>query len=135
MVSLKELYYTVAGVVKGICDKTYYRDRPKSVDEKIGSYLVVSFPSAIVNRELDPRGGYADYTTTLFLEVYVRDKQSAANLNAPDIKTMDEKVRAVMEKLPLSTDGMLVTRPEVVMDGNDESGFHVTLIRAKVRTK
>lgn len=135
MVSLKNLYYTVAGVVKDLCDKTYYRDRPKSVDKKVNSYLVISFPSRIVNNEQDPRGSYRDYTTTLLIEVYVRDKASASNPGAIDLKTMDEKVSAVLEKFPLSTDGMLVTRAEVVMDDNDDSGFHVTLIRAKVRTK
>lgn len=135
MVSLKAMYYAVAATVKGVCERTYYRDRPKSVEAKVSSYLVISFPSAVVNRELDPRGTYNDYSTTLLLEVYVRDQQSASNPTAIDLKAMDEKVSAVLRRFPIDSDVLLATRPEIVMDDDDDSGFHVTLIRARVRTK
>lgn len=135
MVSIKDLYYDVAEVVKGICDKTYYMDRPTSVDTKIDSYLVISLPSTIANQELDPRGGYHDYTTTLLLEVYVRDKMSSSNPVGIDLKAMDEKVGKVVNLIPFDTDNIHVTQPEVVMQDNDQSGFHVTLIRARLRTK
>lgn len=135
MVSIKDLYYDVAKAVKGVCDKTYYQDRPTSVDTKINSYLVIALTSNIVNQELDPRGGYHDYTTTLLLEVYVRDKMSASNPVGIDLKAMDEKVGKVMDLFPINGDSIYVTQPEVVMQDNDNSGFHVTLIRARLRTK
>lgn len=135
MVSIKDLYYDVAAVVKGICDKTYYMDRPTSVDTKINSYLVISLPSTIANQELDPRGGYRDYTTTLLLEVYVRDKMSSSNPVGIDLKAMDEKVGKVTALFPMDCEHVYVTQPEVVMQDNDQSGFHVTLIRARLRTK
>lgn len=135
MVSLKTLFYDIAGKVKDVCDKTYYMDRPTSVDTKINSYLVISLPSAIVNQELDPRGGYHDYATTLLLEVYVRDKMSASNPIGIDLKTMDEKVGKVISLVPMDCEHCFITRPEVVMQDSDDSGFHVTLIRARLRTK
>lgn len=135
MVSIKNLYYDVAAVVKGVCDKTYYVDRPTSVDGQVNSYLVISLPSAIVNQELDPRGGYRDYTTTLLLEVYVRDKMSASNPIGIDLKTTDGKVEKITSLFPMDCEHCFVTRPEVVMQDNDDSGFHVTLIRARLRTK
>lgn len=135
MVSIKTLYYDIAKSVKGICDKTYYRDRPTSVVERINSYLVISLPSNIVNNEIDPSGAYNDYTTTVLLEVYVRDKMSASNPVEMNIKVMDEKVGKTLAAFPINTGNIFVTRPEIVMQENDGSGFHVTLIRARLSTK
>lgn len=135
MVSLKTLFYDIAGKVKDVCDKTYYQDRPTSVDRKINSYLVISMPSSIVNQELNPNGEYNDYTTTVLLEVYVRDKMSSQNPVGVDIKLMDEKVMKILSLFPINTDKNYVTQPQIVIQDNDGSGFHVTLIRAKLRTK
>lgn len=135
MIRVKTIYYDIAGVVKNICDKTYYQDRPTAIDSKIGSYLVISLPSDIKNNELNPSGEYNDYSTTVLLEVYVRDKMSAQNPVGIDLKTMDEKVNAVMTSFPINTLNIQVTRPEIAMQSNDDSGFHITLIRAKLRTK
>lgn len=135
MVNVKNLYYSVSGAIKGICDKTYYQDRPSSVDERIESYAVVSLPSAIVNNEMDPGGAYRDYTTTVLIEVYVRDAMSASNPIGINLKVMEEKVQEVLKKFPIDTDVAFVSRPELVMQENDGTGFHVTLIRARLRTK
>lgn len=135
MVIIKQLYYGIASVVKGICDKTYYQDRPSSVDERLGSYLVISFPSAIVNNELSPDGSYNDYTTTVLLEVYVRDKMCASNPTGIDLAAMETKLSALLKSFPIDDKHFYVTRPELVMQSNDNSGFHVAVIRAKLRTK
>lgn len=135
MVSLKTLFYGISGAAKGVCDKTYYQDRPTSIDQRVNSYLVISMPSSIVNQELNPNGEYNDYTTTVLLEVYVRDQMSAKNPVGVDLRLMDEKVTKVLSLFPISTDKIFVTRPEIVMQDNDDSGFHVTLIRARLRTK
>ncbi len=134
MVSIKDLYYGVAGMVKGVCDKTYYQDRPTSVEGKVDSYLVISLPSALVNRELDPSGAYGLHTT-LLLEVYTRDRVSASNPVAVNIPLMDEKVKAVLSLFPMDTKSFLAARPEVVMQTGDSTGFHMTLIRARLTTK
>ena len=135
MMSVKDMYYSLAGAVKGICDKTYYQDRPTSIDERIDSYAVISLPSAIVNNELDPSGSYNDFTTTVLLEVFVRDNMSACNPIGINLKVMEEKVQKIVKIFPIDTDTIFVTRPEIVMQDNDGSGFHVTLIRARLRTK
>lgn len=135
MVSLKTLFYDIAGKVKDVCDETYYQDRPASVDKRINSYLVISMPSSIVNQEINPNGEYNDYTTTVLLEVYVRDKMSSHNPVGVDLKLMDEKVTKVLSVFPINTDKIFVTQPQIVMQDNDDSGFHVTLIRARLRTR
>lgn len=135
MISIKVLRDEITGALQGICDKIYKQDRPTSVAKRLNSYLVVSFPSAIVNREIDPRGAYNDFTTTLLIEVYVRDKMSASNPIAIDEDSMDDKVTKVLGRFPIDTEHLLATRPEEALEDNDDSGFHVTLIRARLRTK
>lgn len=134
MISTGTIRNDVMKSLRGICDEIH-RDRPTSVAKRLSSYIVVSLPSDIVNEELDPRGTYNDFTTTLLVEVYVRDKMSASNPVAIDEGLMDEKVAKVLERFPIDTDHIFATRPTVALQDNDGSGFHVTLIRARVRTK
>lgn len=135
MVSIKTLYFDVGNAVKGICTKTYPRSRPKAVKDRPDSYIVVSFPSSIFNEEMNDDGVYNDFTTTVQIEVYVKDKTSANNLNTFDIYSVDEKVDAVMEKFPISTDNIKVTNPRITMQSDDGDGFSVTIIQGQLRTK
>ena len=135
MVSIKDLYFDIGNAMKGVCDKVYARNRPKSVDERIGSYIVVYFPSSIYNNEINSEGSYNDYTTTAQIEIYVRDKVSAKNPNTFDVAAVDEKVRAVLEKFPISTDNILVSNPRVTLQTDDGDGFSVTIIQGRLRTK
>lgn len=135
MVSIKSLYYDMGNAVKGICDKVYARNRPKSVDDRPNSYIVVYFPSPIFNNEIDDDGCYNDYTTTAQIEIYVRDNVQAKNPNTFDVSTVDEKVQAVMEKFPISTDNILVTKPRITLQTDDGDGFSVIIIQGRLRTK
>lgn len=135
MVSLKTLYYGIAKAVNGICDKGYYQDRPSSVTDRPNSYIVISLPSAIYNNELGERGEYNDFSTSVVLEVYVRDLASASNPNSLDVKTMDEKVNAVLALFPINTKDLKITEPRITLQTSDKSGFHVTFIQGILRTK
>lgn len=135
MVSLKTLYYGIAKAVSGICDNGYYQDRPASVTDKLNSYIVVNLPSAVYNNELGERGEYNDFSTTVVLEVYVRDLVSASNPNGMDIKKMDEKVDAVLKLFPINTKDFKINKPQITLQTSDKSGFHVTFIQAQLNTK
>lgn len=135
MVSLKTLYYGIARVVNGICDKGYYQDRPASVMDRPNSYIVISLPSAVYNNELSEAGEYNDFSTSVLLEVYVRDLVSANNPNSMDIKTMDEKVDAILKLFPINTKDFKITKPQITFQTSDKSGFHVTFIQGQLRTK
>lgn len=135
MVSLKQLYYGIAKAVNGICEKGYYQDRPTSVDENINSYIVIVFPSSIRNQEIDYKGTFNAYETTLFLEIYVRDKMSASNPVELDLRTMDDKVQKVMGLFPIDSKEFYASQPELTIQSNDGSGFHISLIRARLQTK
>lgn len=135
MVSLKTLYYGIAKAVNGICDKGYYQDRPASVTDRPDSYIVISLPSAVYNNELGERGEYNDFSTSIILEIYVRDIVSASNPNSMDIKKMDEKVNAVLKLFPINTIEFKINNPQITLQTSDKSGFHVTFIQGQLRTK
>lgn len=132
---IKTLYYDIGKVVQGICDRVYPRNRPKAVDSKISSYIVVCFPSTIYNNEINDDGSYNDYSTTAQIEIYVRDSVSPSNPNGFDVSAVDEKVKEVMSRFPISTDNILVTKPRITMQSNDGAGFSVTIIQGRLRTK
>ena len=71
---IKELYQGLWNAVDGICDKRYLKDRPKSVpvSERPDSYIVISLPYSIYNNEISDTGVYNDFTTTVQIEIFVR---------------------------------------------------------------
>lgn len=135
MVSIKTLYFDVGNAMKGICDKLYSRSRPKAVDTKINSYIVVYFPSSICNNEMNSSGVYNDFTTTAQIELYVRDKASARNPNTFDVSSVDEKVQEIMDRFPISTKNLIVSNPRITLQTDDGAGFSVTIIQGRLRTK
>lgn len=135
MISIKTLYFDVGNAVNGICDRVYARNRPKAVEDRPDSYIVVFFPSGIYNNEMNDDGSYNDYTTVAQIEVYVRDKSSSKNPNNFNVSKVDEKVRAVLEKFPISTENILVINPQITLQTDDGDGFSVTIIQGKLRTK
>lgn len=135
MVDIKQIYFDLGNAVNGICDKVYPRNRPKAVDTKIGSYIVVSTPYAIRNNEMNYDGSYNDYTTTVQIEVYVRDKASSANPNGFNPSEMSDKVKAILERFPISTDNIIVAKPNIAIQSDDGDGFSVTIIQGNLRTK
>ena len=135
MISIKTLYFDVGNAMKGVCDMVFPRNRPKAVDKKINSYIVVFFPSSIYNNEMNSDGAYNDYSTTLQIEVYVKDKASSDNPNTLDVSKVDDKVKSVMDRFPISTKNIIVTNPMITMQTDDGDGYSVTIIQGRLRTK
>lgn len=135
MISIKTLYYDVGNAVKGVCDRVYAHDRPKAVSDRPGSYIVVVFPSVILNNEMNSEGTFNDYTTTAQIEIYVRNKVSAKNPGAFDVSAMNDKVSAVLKRFPIATKNLTVTMPRVTLQADDGDGFSVTIVQGKLRTR
>lgn len=121
--------------VKGICDKVFLLDRPESTSDELNSFIVISLPSAIRNNEMDDAGESDDYSTTAWFEVYVRDKVSSKNINAVDINIISEKVQKVKALFPINAEHCVIYDPDELMTDSDGKQFHLTYIRAKIRTK
>ena len=108
---IKELYQGLWNAVDGICDKRYLKDRPKSVlvNERPDSYIVISMPYAIYNNEIGDSGVYNDFTTTVQIEIFVRDKVSSKNPNEFNVLSMSDKVDKALKLFPITTDRFTVT--------------------------
>lgn len=133
--NIKDMYYDVGNAVKGVCDRVYAHDRPKAVSDRPDSYIVVYFPSVILNNEMNSEGTFNDYTTTAQIEIYVRNKVSARNPGAFDVSAVSEKVSAVMKRFPISTKNLTVTKPRVTLQADDGDGFAVTIVQGMLRTR
>lgn len=134
---IKDIYQGLWNAVDEICDKRYLKDRPKSVpvSERPDSYIVIRLPYAIYNNEISDSGEYNDFTTTVQIQIYVRDKVSSKNPNEFNVLAMDEKVEKVMKLFPIITEDFIVSRPSVTMQTGDGDGFAVTIIQGFLRTK
>uniref|UniRef100_UPI004026FCBA hypothetical protein n=1 Tax=Prevotella sp. TaxID=59823 RepID=UPI004026FCBA len=105
------------------------------MSDRPDSYIVVVFPSVILNNEMNSEGTFNDYTTTAQIEIYVRNKVSAKNPGAFDVAAVSEKVSAVMKRFPISTKNIIVTKPRVTLQTDDGDGFAVTIVQGQLRTR
>ena len=135
MLGIKQIYNDLGNAMKDVCDKLYSRSRPKSVDVKVDSYIVVDAPYSIRNNEMNDDGSFNDYTTTVQIRIYVRDKAAARNPNKFNLDVMDEKVKAVLGKFPIATENIIVTKPRVAIQGDDGDGFSVVIVQGRLRTR
>jgi hypothetical protein len=135
MIDLNAIYTDLGKAVKGICTKVYPKNRPKSMDKTIDSYIVVFVPSDIFNNEISDNGAYNDYSAIAQIEIYVRDKVTASSPNGFMLSNMSEKVKKVMDIFPIKTTNISVTKPKVTMQADDGDGFSVVIIQANLRTR
>lgn len=134
---IKDLYQGLWNAVDGIFDKRYLKDRPKSVpvDERPDSYIVICLPYTLNNNEISSDGSYNDFTTTIQLELYVRDKVSSKKPNGFNVLCMSDKIDKVFSLFPIKTDTFIVTKPRITMQTDDGDGFAVTIIQGFLRTR
>lgn len=135
MYSIKQIYKSMYDAVVGISDEVYIQDRPQSIDKRIDSYILLEINSSIVNNEMNPNGEYGIFSGVVRFVLFVRNRTSAKNFNAININKMDEKFHELMSVFPISDDFVHITRPSVLMSGNDGSDFHFVAVNALIKTK
>ena len=132
---LKQIYYDLGNAVKGICDVVIPRNRPNTVDTRYDSFIVVSLPYAIRNNEISDDGSYNDYSTTVQISIYTRNRVSSSLGNCTDLDAMDEKLERVLSVFPIRTPRIIVTKPKVILQTDDGDGFDITMIQGRLRTR
>jgi hypothetical protein len=132
---LKQIYYDLGNAVKGICDVVIARNRPDTVDKRYDSFIVVSLPYAIRNNEISDDGSYNDYSTTVQISIYTRNRVSSGLGNCTDLDAMDEKLERVLSVFPIRTPRIIVTKPKVILQTDDGDGFDITMIQGRLRTR
>lgn len=132
---LKQIYYDLGNAVKGICDVVIARNRPDTVDKRYDSFIVVSLPYTIRNNEISDDGSYNDYSTTVQISIYTRNRVSSSLGNCTDLDAMDEKLEKVLSVFPIQTPRIIVTKPKVILQTDDGDGFDITMIQGRLRTR
>lgn len=132
--SIRDILKSVYDAVDGICERTFLQDRPKSVIDSLSDYMVVKAVSSFNNREVDEKGSYDYYESTVQIEIYVKDRVSASNPNQININSIDDKVTSVLSLFPIKDSHIHAMRPRVTLSISDGNGFHCTIIQARLTT-
>ena len=132
---LKQIYYDLGNAVKGICDVVIARNRPNTVDKRYDSFIVVSLPYPLRNNAISDDGSYNDYSTTVQISIYTRNRVSSSLGNCTDIDAMDEKLERLLSVFPIRTPRITVTKPKVILQTDDGDGFDITMIQGRLRTR
>lgn len=124
-----QILNSLVTALKPLGVKAYLLNRPKKVDEKMDSFIVVDLPTQLRRTTK----GYDDYSyrTTGVIYAFVR----AQTDGTPYIDRQTQFVRSVTELFPLSDDKIEAVNPIVIMRGLDETNFQVTTITFSLRTK
>ena len=132
---LKQIYYDLGNAVKGICDVVIPRNRPNTVDKRYDSFIVVSLPYAIRNNEISDDGSYNDYSTTVQISIYTRNRVSSSLGNCTALDAMAEKLERVLSVFPIRTPRIIATQPKALLQTDDGDGFDITMIQGRLRTR
>ena len=135
MIRISDYIETAFNAMKTVVDKVYL-DRPASVSDKVSTYAVVSCQSGIENNELNPDGVLDFYTTTISIDIFVKDKVTSQKTNQMNIKKFDELTKSTFSLFPIinKEKNIMIHLPRIVYNGTDGTGWHYSLITARLTT-
>lgn len=107
----------------------YLSNRPTTSDKKMRSFVVINLPSRFY-REVKGNTDFMVGTTGLF-DIGVRAKQDGT----PNINEQTVMVQSFMDLFPINDDYITASNPQILLKGNDETGFQRTAIMFDIRTK
>lgn len=107
----------------------YLTNRPKLFDTGMGSFVVISLPARI-SRDVKGNDDFLVSTSGTFVIGAVAKKDGT-----PNIKAQTKLVQQFLDLFPISDDYITATNPQVIMRGDDETGFQITSIMFDIRTK
>lgn len=107
----------------------YINNVPNASEKRPDTYVVVSLPSRFY-REVKGNNDFMVTTGGLY-SVCVRAKQN----NTPNIVKQTALVDKFMQLFPISDDYITAYDPQILIKGDDETGFQVTSIMFQIRTK
>ena len=123
--ALQSLY----GLGELISEYVFTGKRPQATPEQMQDFVVVSIPSRIEASTYG--GGYGSTSGYCNIEVYVKLKKSGLE----DVNKIDEMVGEMLDIFPYKDGIIQLSRPQVMLRGNDGLGFSAVLIRAELVIK
>nr|DAV38591.1 MAG TPA: hypothetical protein [Caudoviricetes sp.] len=125
---IKDILQTMYNAMKEVSGNVFTTNRPKIVDEAMEDFIVVSLPVTLYNKTYGK--GYGMTTSYARIEIYVKDRNGLE-----DIAKLDRLTDSAIDKFPISNSFMILSRPRVLMSGEDGYGFHAVTIQASLLTK
>lgn len=122
------IYDDLANAVKGIGKKTFL-GRPEPVGSDVANFIAIDIPTEIRSRI----AGSFDMTVDCYatFDVYCKAKTDRT-LN---IGAQTDLVQKVLDVFPINGKCVTASKPTVLMQGFDETGYQVTEISFRLRTK
>ena len=122
------IYNDLVSAVKGIASKTSL-GRPEPIGSDVASLIVIDIPTEIRSRI---KGSY-DMSVDCYatFDVFCKSK-SDRTLNIGSQSNLTQKV---LDVFPINGKTVIASNPTVLLKGFDETGYQVTSISFKLRTK
>jgi len=122
------IYNDLVSAVKGIASKTSL-SRPEPIGSDVASLIVIDIPTEIRSRI---KGSY-DMSVDCYatFDIFCKSK-SDRTLN---IGSQSDLTQKVLDVFPINGKAVIASNPTVLLKGFDETGYQVTSISFKLRTK
>ena len=122
------IYNDLVSAVKGIASKTSL-GRPEPIGSDVASLIVIDIPTEIRSRI---KGSY-DMSVDCYatFDIFCKSK-SDRTLNIGSQSSLTQKV---LDVFPINGKAVIASNPTVLLKGFDETGYQVTSISFKLRTK
>lgn len=103
--------------------------RPKALAKDLTSFLIVELPARIYPSFKGGRDTKA--TSTGKISVFYKAKADGT----PNIGAQTDLTQKVLDRFPINGDHITATNPVELMTGEDGTGYHVTILAFRLRTK
>jgi hypothetical protein len=122
------IYDDLVSAVKGIASKTSL-GRPEPIGSDVASLIVIDIPTEIRSRI---KGSY-DMSVDCYatFDIFCKSK-SDRTLNIGSQSNLTQKV---LDVFPINGKAVIASNPTVLLKGFDDTGYQVTSISFKLRTK
>lgn len=125
---LREILTVMRDSFKDLAEAVFVTDRPKTIGENYNNFIVISLPVMLYNKTYGT--GFGMTSSYARVEIFVKDRNGLEQT-----AKIDDIANKVIDKFPINTEMITMSRPRVVMSGSDGYGFHVATIQASFITK
>ena len=128
--TLYNIFNSLAKAVKATgVEHVYLVNRPKLFDTSMGSFVVILLPARLY-RDVKGNTDFLVSTAGTFMIGTVAKKDGT-----PNIKAQTELIQKFMDLFPISDDYITASHPQIIMRGDDETGYQITSVIFDIRTK
>ena len=127
--NIGDVMQSLYGLGEQISKNVFTGNRPQATPEQMSDFVVVSIPSRLESSTYG--GGYGVMPSYCNIEIYVKLRKSGQE----NLKKINEMLNSLLGKIPFSDEVIQLSRPIVMLRGNDGLGFSAVLVRADLILK